>query len=544
MSAATLAPAGAPLISARGLQLAFPGRAPALHGIDLSVEPGEFVLLTGRSGSGKSTLLSALCGLMPHSTGGSLGGELHVGGFDLREAGPGELGTVCGWVGQDPEAQLVLGAPRGEISLGPELRGAAPAEVARAVEEAAQALGVHGLLDRDVRTLSGGEQQRVAIAAALAQHPRLLVLDEPTSQLDPVASDELIDLLRRFHEQWGLTVILAEHRVDRCLRVAQRVISLDRGQLAFDGPADAYAEWSAAARPELSTVAARVLAPHARARDAATPAGARRAVRELTGEPLEPAPEPSPPSPTGRRARCGQGDAAVQLRGAWRELRGGKTLLRAVDLHVAPGEAVAVMGANGAGKSTLLRLLAGLDQPSRGSVARAGRVALLLQRADDHLLHDRVGDELWDGADLQAAGLDEIDGLAERHPTELSGGERQRLAALVVAGAEPPAALCLDEPTRGLDHAAKAQLAAFLGRLREAGAATIVATHDPDFAASVADRIVLIAGGRVIADAPAEQLLRGGWSLATETARLLAGRAVTEQQGARWLAEHRAGGRA
>jgi energy-coupling factor transport system ATP-binding protein len=218
----------------------------------------------------------------------------------------------------------------------------------------------------------------------------------------------------------------------------------------------------------------------------------------------------------------------------WHELPGGRAILRAVDLVVEPGERVAVMGRNGAGKSTLLRHVKGLVAPTRGRVRAAGPVALLLQHPGDVLLSDRVGDELPLDL-LAAAGLAE---LADRHPRDLSGGERQRLAlAVATAQAEPSAVVCLDEPTRGMDRARKAGLAEEIAALAASGAAVLVATHDPEFAAAFAERVLLLGDGEIVADgSPAEKLAGGGY-IATETARILrgAGGALTPEQGAEVL---------
>jgi energy-coupling factor transport system ATP-binding protein len=242
----------------------------------------------------------------------------------------------------------------------------------------------------------------------------------------------------------------------------------------------------------------------------------------------EPAAVPAAaPAARQRRGR----DAAVAFEGGWHELRGGRASRRGVELSVAPGERVALMGRNGAGKSTLLRHAAGLLAPTRGRVRARGRVGLLLQSPGDYLVHERVGDEA-SAAALEAVGLSE---LAERHPRDLSGGQRQRLAlAIVMDGGDPPACLCLDEPTRGMDRAAKGELA---DRLHELDAAVIVATHDPEFAVAVAERVVLLADGRVIADGPAREVLAGGWYFATETARVLGGLggALTPEEGAELL---------
>lgn len=516
----------------------FPRAAvPALRDVTVDIDDGEFVVVAGASASGKSTFLGAACGLVPHFHGGDFAGRVLVGGLDSREHGPAELGRVVGVVRQDPETQAVLTTVRAELAFGLENRGHGPAATARGVEEVALALGIEGLLDRAVHELSGGELQRVALGAALAGRPRIVLLDEPTSQLDPVAGDELVWLLRRLNEEWGTTVVLAEHRLERCLGAADRVLAFAAGALVCDAPPRDFLQWAGTAAPLLATPGARLLA----AAGLPAPAGvkeARRALRDAgLADPAEPLPTVETAPPRRRRfRRAGTGpDAAVELRGLWAELDGGRAVLRGIDLRVGPHERVALMGRNGAGKSTLLRHAAGLQDPTRGRVLAAGRVALLLQHPGDYLMHERVADEVSPAA-LRSAGLE---ALAERHPRDLSGGERQRLAMAVVTGdGPPPAVLCLDEPTRGLDRAQKAELA---HRLRAGASAIVVATHDPEFAAQVADRVVLLADGEIVADAPAAEVLSGGWYFATETARILggAGGALLPEEGAELLAARR-----
>jgi energy-coupling factor transporter ATP-binding protein EcfA2 len=481
--------------------------APALRDVTLQVEAGEFVLLAGGSGSGKSTLLRAASGLVPHFHGGTFAGTLRCAGLDTREHGPAELAVVAGTLFQDPETQVVMHTVRAELSFPLENRGWSAAAIARGVEEVALALGLAGLLDRVAHELSGGELQRVALAAALAGRPRLLLLDEPTSQLDPVAGDELLGVLRRINEEWGTAIVLAEHRLERCLPAADRVVRLDAGELSFDGTPEAYLH----TRPD--TPLAELFARLERPERPVTVKAARAALAPELGRlvPAEPATPPRPRRTPRRRER----GAAVELRGAWRELPGGRAVLRGVSLTLLPGETVALMGRNGAGKSTLLRLLAGLDAPTRGSVRAAGRVALLVQNPGDCFLGERVGDDVPDGR----AGA-----LADRHPRDLSGGERQRLALEIVLGAgDPPAVLCLDEPTRGTDAAHKAALARRLGEIAAGGTAVLVATHDAEFAAALARRTILLGDGRPVADAPTAEVLGGGWYFATQVARVLAG---------------------
>ena len=238
------------LARAEGFGYRYAGRdVDALAGIDLELEEGSFTLLAGLSGSGKSTLLRALCGLVPHFHGGHARGTLEVGGMDLREHGPADLAAVCGTVFQDPESQVVMGGVRAEIALALEHRGQDESSIARAVEEVALTMGIGALLDRRTDSLSGGELQRVAIASALVARPRLLLLDEPTSQLDPVAGDELVWMLRRINEEWGTAVVLAEHRLERCLPAADRVLAIEGGAVARDDypPASCTGTWPAAA---------------------------------------------------------------------------------------------------------------------------------------------------------------------------------------------------------------------------------------------------------------------------------------------------------
>ncbi|MDX6589990.1 MAG: energy-coupling factor transport system ATP-binding protein, partial [Solirubrobacterales bacterium] len=259
MSELAIRRGAAPALAVEDVGYSYP-RAPsrALADVSLAVAPGEFVLLAGRSASGKSTLLKAACGLVPHFHGGEISGSVTVAGIDAIQSGPGELAAVAGYVAQDPETQIVSTTVAAEIELPLELRGDAPTDRARAVEEVALALAIPHLLDRAVDTLSGGELQRVSLAAALVTRPSLILLDEPTSQLDPVAGDELIWLLRRLNEEWGVAVLLAEHRLERCLAAADRVVAMDSGRIAFDGPPADFLTWTQSVDPTLATPAARL----------------------------------------------------------------------------------------------------------------------------------------------------------------------------------------------------------------------------------------------------------------------------------------------
>jgi energy-coupling factor transport system ATP-binding protein len=534
-------------LAVEGLSYAYPhASARALADVSLEVAPGEVVLLAGRSASGKSTLLKAACGLVPHFHGGEIEGEVRVADLDALATGPGELAAAVGYLAQDPETQVVSTTVAAEIELPLEMRGDAPADRARAVEEVALALAIPHLLDRATDTLSGGELQRVALAAALVTRPRLILLDEPTSQLDPVAGDELIWLLRRLNEEWGVAVLLAEHRLERCLAAADRVVAMEEGTVGFDGPPAEFLQWSRTSDAALTTPAARLfslsdLTP--------LPVGVRDARQTLRGMGIA-----HPPRQASRRVRDPHPQAPVlEAKGLWVELDRGeesRDVLRGIDLQLRPGERVALMGRNGAGKSTFLRTAAGLHEPVAGKIT-VDSIALLTQNPSDYLVRERVGDELPGEQGLAALRAVGLEHAIDADPRDLSGGERQRLALAIalagrMEGEQLPGVVALDEPTRGMDRARKDDLVALIEQLSSRGAflnhedgkaprgaAVVVATHDVEFASEFAERVVLLGDGVVIADGPMEEILSGGWYFATEVARVLdLPGVVTPEQGA------------
>jgi energy-coupling factor transport system ATP-binding protein len=495
---------------------------PALDGVSLSIGAGELVVLAGLSGSGKSTLLRTASGLVPHFHGGKLAGTVSVAGMDTRTRTPAQLAAHVGTLFQDPETQVVMNGVRAELAFPLENRGDSAPAVARGVEEAALALGIAHLLDRPTSQLSGGELQRVALAAALAGRPSLIVLDEPTSQLDPVAGDELFALLRRINDDSEAAVVICEHRLERCLSIADRVIAMADGQIACDAPPREFLAWACETSPALATPGARLL--QGLGLSPAAGVKAARAALRADGYELGDQPAETVASIRSTRPR----EAALRFDRVWHEIVNGPAILRSLSLSIGARERVALMGRNGAGKSTMLRHAAELMRPTRGRIHRSGRVALLLQNPTDYLVHETVAEEASEAA-VKAAGLEPMRG---RHPRDLSGGEKQRLALAIVLDdeANPPAVVCLDEPTRGMDRTHKHELARLLCRI---DAAVLVATHDPEFVAEFADRVVLLADGAPIADGPTAEVLAGGTYFATETARILGGArgALTPEQG-------------
>jgi energy-coupling factor transport system ATP-binding protein len=551
----------APALAVERLTYSYPEAAQAaLADVSLRLQPGELALLAGRSACGKSTLLRAACGLVPHFHGGEISGRVEVAGIDAIATGPGELAAAVGYVAQDPETQVVSTTVAAEIELPLEMRGDQPSSRARAVEEVALALAIPHLLSRAVDTLSGGELQRVALAAALVTRPRLVLLDEPTSQLDPVAGDELIWLLRRLNEEWGVTILLAEHRLERCLAAADRVIAMDAGAIAFDGRPRDFLTWAQSADTALETPAARLFSL---AGFEPLPVGVRDARRALASAEPSDRGEPgllrtacafsstrprtvtlAPPKKLREEGSRLPSTTAFSSRDLWVELTPGETphdVLRGIDLKIQSGERIALMGRNGAGKSTLLRTAAGLNDPVRGRIDLPGGIALLTQNPGDYLVRERVGDELPGEAGMAALRVVGLEHAVDADPRDLSGGERQRLAlAIALAGRMEEGALpglvALDEPTRGMDRARKDELVELIEGLADAGAGVLIATHDVEFAATFAERVVLMGDGTIVADGPATEILSGGWYFATEVARVLdLPDVITPQQGAEAL---------
>ena len=535
--------------------------APVLRGVNLSIPEGELVLVVGETGSGKSTLLRCINGLVPHFTGGVMAGRVVVDGRDTRTHPPRELADVVGIVGQDPLAGFVAEIVEDELAYGMECLGIEPETMRRRVEETLDLLGLAELRNRPLTTLSGGQRQRVAIGAALTTHPRVLVLDEPTSALDPGAAEEVLAALQRLVHDLGMTVVLAEHRLERVVQYADQVLVVADGLVSVGDPAAMLVD-APVAPPvvELGRLAgwqplplsvrdARRAAGPLRARLRAVPDDVRAAAAESPTRVTEPEPAAGAPLPRSggwRRGRAARSvttatGTAVAVRG----LTAGYPrvpVLRAVDLTVTAGEIVAVMGRNGAGKSTLLANLGGSRTPQSGTVriggqdpaalrgrALIGTVGLVPQEPSDLLYATSVERECADADEMAEAPSGTARALLadlapgvdpQAHPRDLSEGQRLALALAVVLTASPPV-LLLDEPTRGLDYGAKRRLVAFLAGRRAAGATVLLATHDVELVAEVATRVVMIAEGEVVADGPTTSVVLSSPLFAPQVAKIL-----------------------
>jgi energy-coupling factor transport system ATP-binding protein len=489
----------------RGVGYAYPDGAGALHGIDFELDAGDLLVVAGASGSGKSTLLRTANGLVPHASGGRFTGDVVVFGRSTRECHPRDLADVVGFVHQDPEAQFVVDHVERDIAFVLENLAMAPTAMRRRVEEVLDALAIAHLRDRSPGTLSGGERQRCAIAGALAAGPALLVLDEPTSQLDPQGADDVLAAVARLNADLGTTVVLAEHRLERAAPLADRAAVLHGGTIVAAGAPPAVLVDYEGAPPV--TQLGRLLGWDPlplTVRDARR--AARHSATVADGDSATRLPEPATP-----------GEVVLDGRGL-RLVLEGRTVLDHVDTTVRRGEVVALLGRNGSGKTTLLRTLAALLAPATGAVVRDGTVAYVPQDPNTLLSAPTVRREVnetlrllgrRDGAavDLWLDRLDLLP-LADRHPRSLSAGQRQRVAIAAVAVGRPDV-LLLDEPTRGIDGRSRAALERALLAHADDGGAVVLATHDVELAARAATRVTVLGHGDVVADGPARDVLSG-----------------------------------
>ena len=518
------------MIRIEGLTFRYNGAAePALRGVDLEVGAGEFVLVTGPSGGGKSSLCRLCNGLIPHFYGGSMSGRVEVAGLDVARHPTRELATKVGMVFQDPENQLVAVDVERELAFGLENLAFPRAVIARRIEEVLDTLGIADLRRRQVHELSGGEKQKVAIASVLALHPDILVLDEPTSELDPKGAEEVLSIVGRLNDELGLTVVLVEHRLERVAHLVDRMIVLDEGRVVADGSPRCVLGDGGLARIGIGVppIARLVQGLEGRGTSAAGMPLTVKEGRSMLEAVFRGGCKARPPA--GERAT---GRPLLEIEGLWHVYPGGRAAVRDVRLTIGEGEFVAIMGRNASGKTTLVKHLNGLLHPTRGRVRVSGldtrkatvaelarQVGFVFQNPNDHLFADTVeeeaaftlrnlgyrGEEVASRVD-DALRMFSLEGVRGQYPRSLSGGERQRVALASVLVARPRV-LVLDEPTRGLEYRLKMELMEFLEGYREGGNTVVVVTHDVEMVAEHADRVVLLSEGRVVVDGGTRDVL-------------------------------------
>ncbi|MEW1578829.1 ATP-binding cassette domain-containing protein [Streptomyces microflavus] len=537
---------------------------PVLRDVNLVVDEGELCLVVGHTGVGKSTLLGAVNGLVPHFTGGTLYGTVTVDGRTTAGHPPRELADVVGVVGQDPLDGFVTDTVEEELAYAMEQLAISPAVMRKRVEETLDLLGLADLRHRALYELSGGQQQRVAIGSVLTAHPRVLVLDEPTSALDPTAAEEVLAAVTRLVHDLGVTVLLAEHRLERVVQYADRVIHLPGdGRVVSGPPADIFAT---------SSIAPPIVELGRAARWSPLPLSVRDARRAAA--PLRTA-LAAVPAPAVRPVPEEPGAALLTARGITVAYRG-VAAVREVDLDLRGGEITALMGRNGSGKSSLLwalqgsgprksgtvRVVSGGTDGAGGSVSGTGSggsrgpgrsrgpakgsdpknlsaaearalVGLVPQTPTDLLYLESVEQEL-DQADIESSASASDGGLTARvildrlapgidgaaHPRDLSEGQKLALV-LAIQLTAAPRVLLLDEPTRGLDYRAKTQLISMVDELAAEGRSVVISTHDVEFAARAADRVVVMAEGDIVADGPTTEVIVASPVFAPQVAKIL-----------------------
>lgn len=516
---------------------------PALQDINLSIHDGEFTLITGPSGSGKSSLIRCFNGLIPNFYGGKLEGRVEVQGLNIKDHPTNKLSTKVGMIFQDPENQLVSTDIEREIAFGLENLGIHKNTIVKRIEESLDIVGIAHLRRADIQTLSGGEKQKIAIASVLALHPEILVLDEPTSQLDPKGAEEILNIIERLNDELGITVVLIEHRLDRVVNYVDRIIVMHEGRIIADGnPREILG------KVEIQKIGIGIppvvkLAQHLQAKSGQvgklplTVKESRMILDKILRNP------------------CGtvlfnkvqhHSDKVIDIESLYYTYPTGTTALRNVNLTINEGEFIAVIGRNASGKTTLVKHFNGLLKPTKGKVIVRGVdtreatiadlskiVGYIFQNPNDHLFADTVEEEIAltvkhlnlpkHDAELKIKLALEKFGLSQfkdQYPRSLSGGEKQRVALASVTVTNPKI-LVLDEPTRGMEYGLKMELMNFLDEYRKEGNTVILVTHDVETIAEHADRVIFLSEGRVIADGSAREVLSEALLFSPQINRLI-----------------------
>ena len=519
------------MITFRNVSLIYPNSLrTVLDGLSIEVKEGEMVLVIGHTGVGKSSLIKLVNGLIPHHTGGILSGEIEVAGRSTRSLKPGQLSDVVGIVGQNPANGFVADNVEDEIAFGLEAHGIAPDVMRKRVEEVLDLLSLTELRERSISTLSGGEQQRVAIGAALVLNPKVLLLDEPTSALDPIAAEEVLAIVYRLVHDLGLTVIIAEHRLERVIQFADRILLINEDGSAEIGETSAMLATSPIAPPLVKL--SKVLGQE---KVSLSVRELRRNTEELRKVLAGLTPHTSAPA----NSSANKGAEVFSVRNLSAKY-GSQDVLSNVSLSIHSGEVVALMGRNGAGKSTLLKSAVGLSPLTQGEVHVVGknprelhgkelisRVGYIPQEPNDLLYNQSVAAEceqadrdnqIPPGSTLKIFQSLMVIPSLSIHPRDLSEGQRLALALSIVLSSKPQL-LILDEPTRGLDYEAKREL---IRIVRNLPCGIFIASHDVELVAEIADRVIFLADGEIVAQGSTREVLTASPAFAPQVTKALA----------------------
>lgn len=485
---------------------------PALNEIDLTINEGEFILLLGKSGSGKSTLGRVFNKIVPEFHGGKIGGTVR---------GTKEVGMVF----QDPEKQLVMDKVERELAFGLENLGIKPELMRKRIMETLSFLNMWDIRDKKTFELSGGQKQKTAVGSTIAMGYRFLILDEPTSQLDPVAAEEILNILKRLNEELGYTIILIEQRIGRCFHLADRILFMDNGRLVFDGNPEEFAFWCSSMDMKFLPSMSDLFVKLKQEAIPLTIKEGRNKLKELVycrhSQGIEK-----------NKRKILNNKEIININKVSYTYENGKEALKNLNLAIDKGEILGIMGENGGGKSTLLKNISGILKPTKGKLIVGGEVGFLSQNPNDYLFNDTVYEELKytldnknikDDSRIERVLKDlNIYEYVDRNPRDLSGGERQRVALASILVMEPDI-LLLDEPTRGLDRDLKDRLGEIVLRFKERGKTIVIVTHDVEFLGKYADRVGLIFDGSVAQIGCRYDILTSGIYYSTQMNKLFSG---------------------
>jgi energy-coupling factor transport system ATP-binding protein len=489
---------------------------PSLDRINVKIEEGEFLVISGPSGGGKSTFLRSINGLIPNFYGGKISGEVLVHGRNASETPTNQMSELVGMVFQDPENQLISNHVEREIAFGMENLCFPNDLMKKRIEEALDAVNISRLRNRITSELSGGQKQKVAIASALAMHPSILLLDEPTSELDPRSAEEVLNVIEKINDELGLTILLVEHRLERVIHHVDRILMIDGGKLIYDGsPRNIKSEHIENWKVGLPPVTRLSLNFKDRLNNG-IPLTVKEARLSLKGV------LSNPKNKISWERKNSSDRISFSMEKVFFSYDGEKDVLKNISLNVYEGDMIALMGKNASGKTTLVKLMNGLIKQRKGKVLLFGKkigdysiddlikkVGIVFQDPNLHLFNDTVQEEVafvLRNLEMEEKLIDKkVEEILRRfkiyqyrniYPHDLSGGERQRVALASVLVSEPEI-LILDEPTRGMDYYLKRELISYL---REKAKTVIMVTHDVETAAEFADRVILLSEGNIISD--------------------------------------------
>ena len=522
------------------------GKKPALNDVSLSINDSEFILIAGPSGCGKSTLCRCINGLVPSFYGGKISGSVTVQNINTLHTPTKEMAKTVGMVFQDPENQLVATDVEREIAFGLENLGLSKTLMAKRIEEVLDTVGIDHLRHRQITTLSGGEKQKTAIAAVLVLHPEILVLDEPTSELDPKGAEEVIQLVKRLNEEFGLTVLLVEHRIDRVLQSVDRLILMNNGMVAYDGNPRDWIHHVGDTLPDIGVppITRLSVALQKKNIDTKTPLTIKEGRQNFSS--VFKSKKFKKTDFSSIHKSKNSNDSVVAIKNLWYKYPDSPTILRGINLSISKGEFVSLIGRNASGKTTLAKMLNGLLKPTKGTVEINGinttktsvetlskYVGYVFQDPNVHLFADSVEEEITFMMNNLGFSPESIEESLEKmlkqfnlnycryaYPRSLSTGEKQRVALSSVLAANPQL-LILDEPTRGLDYELKKTLMHHLKTYQQNGGTILLITHDIELIAEFGERVLLISEGNIIADGTKHDVLSNSLHFSPQINRLI-----------------------